>query len=212
MQDNIFEPLEMLDSGFVLNDFADQHAIPHTRIDQENIELPFWNGNGYMMRTTAEDMAKFMLVHMNNGGYNQFHVLQPETIELMQTKTSKGKSILNPKTELAYAGYGLGLIHYKNGWLGHGGSTVGYQSLWQFNPTKQSGFVLHTNVNGILGESDDFSSVWENVAEIRDILLKELDPLAAIRSFPWGLVIVWVIAIILGNLYIRWLRSRRMRN
>lgn len=212
MQDNIFKPLEMSNSGFVLNDFVDQHAIPHTRIDQENIELPFWNGNGYMMRTTAEDMAKFMLVHINKGRYKGFHLLQPETIELMQTKTSKGKNLLNPKTELSYAGYGLGLIYYKNGWLGHGGSTVGYQSLWQFNPKKQNGFVLHTNVNGILGGSDDFSSVWENVAEIRDILLKELDPLAAIRSFPWGLVIVWVTAIILGSLSIRWLRSRRVKN
>ena len=211
MQANIFEPLGMLNSGFIQKDFVDQHAIPHTRIDRENIELPFWNGNGYMMRTTAEDMAKFMLVHINEGDYNQFLLLQPETIELMQTKTSKGKSILNQNTELTDAGYGLGLIHYKNGWLGHGGSTVGYQSLWQFNPTKQCGYVILTNVNGILGGRDDFLSVWEIVAEIRDSLLKQLDPLSTFRSYPWGLVIYWVIAILLGNLIIRWLRSKRVK-
>jgi CubicO group peptidase (beta-lactamase class C family) len=211
MDENIFGPLGMLNSGFIHKDFVDQHAIPHTRIDRENIELPLWNGNGYMMRTTAEDMAKFMLAHINYGFYNQFLLLQPETIELMQTKASKGKSILNKNTELTDAGYGLGLIHYKNGWLGHGGSTVGYQSLWQFNSKKQCGFVIFTNINGILGGRDDFLSVWENVAEIRDILLKQLDPLATIRSFPRGLVIFWVIAIILGYLITRWLRRKRVK-
>ena len=51
MKENIFEPLEMLNTGFVLEDFDDQHAIPYTHIDGENIELPFWNGNGYRCGT-----------------------------------------------------------------------------------------------------------------------------------------------------------------
>ena len=116
MQDHLFAPLEMLHTGFILEDFHAHHAIPHTRIDGENIELPLWNGNGFLMRTTAEDMGKFMLAHINNGFYNQYQLLLPETIELMQTKESKGKSIFNPKSELQDAGYGLGLIHYQNGW------------------------------------------------------------------------------------------------
>jgi CubicO group peptidase (beta-lactamase class C family) len=199
----------MLDTGFSSSEFVVQHAIPHTRIDGKNVELPVWNGNGYLMRTTAEDMTKFMLAHMNNGYYDNFELLQPETIQVMQTKASKGKSILNPNTELTDSGYGLGLIHYQGDWMGHGGSTVGYQSLWQFNPAKQCGFVIFTNVNGILGDKDDFLSVWENVAEIRDILMKQLDPLSTINFYPWGLIITWAAIIILANLIIRWLRSRR---
>jgi CubicO group peptidase (beta-lactamase class C family) len=74
----------------------------------------------------------------------------------MQKKASKDNSILNPITELTDSGYGLGLIHYQGGWMGHGGSTVGYQSLWQFNPSKQCGFVIFANVNGILGGEDGF--------------------------------------------------------
>jgi len=208
MKENIFEPLGMLNTGFDLEDFVDQHAIPHTRIDGENIVLPFWNGNGYMMRTTAEDMGKFMLAHMNNGFYNQFQLLLPETIEAMQSEESKGKSILNPNSELHDAGYGLGIIHYQNGWVGHGGSTVGYQSLWQFNPAKQCGYVIFTNVNGILGGEDDFTSVWDNLAEIRDILLKQLDPLSKVRTLPWGWVLLWVAVAVLINLIPRWLRRK----
>jgi CubicO group peptidase (beta-lactamase class C family) len=190
MHENIFEPLGMLNSGFSSEEFVVQHAIPNTRIKGENIELPVWNGNGYMMRTTADDMAKFMLAHMNDGYYNNYQLLQPVTINLMQTKTSQGKSILNPNTELTDSGYGLGLIHYQGGWMGHGGSTVGYQSLWQFNPSKQCGFIILTNNNGILGEYDDFWSVWENVASIRDILFSKLDPLAAFEFFPKGLLVI----------------------
>ena len=210
MRDNIFEPLDMLNTGFDLADFEDQHAIPYTRINGDNIELPFWNGNGYMMRTTAEDMGKFMLAHMDNGFYNQYQLLLPETIEQMQTKETKGKSMINPKSELYDAGYGLGLIHYQNGWIGHGGSTVGYQSLWQFNPKKQCGYVIFTNINGILGGKDDVDSVWNNVAEIRDILIKKLDPLSIIRAFPWEWVLIWVTSAVFINLISRWFRKKRV--
>lgn len=171
MNENIIKPLGMLNTGFRSDDLVGQNMIPYTRAGGKNIELPVWDGNGYLMRTTAEDMAKFMLAHMNDGCYNHFQLLQPETTQLMRTKTSRGRNILNPNSELTDPGYGLGLIHYPHGWLGHGGSTVGYQSLWQFNTSKQCGFIIFTNINGILGSDDDFLSVWENVAEIRGMLL-----------------------------------------
>ena len=111
------------------------------------------------------------------------------------------------------AGYGLGLIHYQNGWMGHGGSTVGYQSLWQFNPAKQCGYVIFTNVNGILGENDDFTSVWGNIAEIRDILLKQLDPLSKVRTLPWEWILLWFVVVVFINLISRsWRRKREEQN
>jgi CubicO group peptidase (beta-lactamase class C family) len=197
MNVNILKPLGMLNTGFRSDSLVGHNTVPHTRIGGENIELPVWDGNGYMMRTTAEDMAKFMLAHINDGRYDHFQLLQPQTIQLMRTKTS-------PE-------YGLGLIHYPRGWLGHGGSTVGYQSLWQFNPAKKCGFIIFTNVNGILGSHDDFESVWENVAEIRDILLSMIDPLATSRSVPWGLItasVLTLLAIVLVNYRLR----RTLRN
>ena len=194
MNENILEPLGMLNTGFRSDSLVAQNTMPYTRIGGENIELPVWDGNGYMMRTTAEDMAKFMLAHMNDGRYDHFQLLQSQTIQLMRTKTS-------PE-------YGLGLIHYPDGWLGHGGSTVGYQSLWQFNPSRKCGFVIFTNVNGILGGHDDFSSVWENVAEIRDILLSMIDPLATSRSFPWGLTTASVLTLLAVVLINRLLKRR----
>jgi hypothetical protein len=69
--------------------------------------------------------------------------------------------------------------------------------------------VIHTNVNGILGENDDFQSVWSNVAEIRDLLIKCLDPLATFEFMPYGFILSWAAAIILGNVIFRWWRRRR---
>ena len=46
MHENIFAPLEMTHSGFSADEFVGRHAIPHTRIDGKNIELPVWNGQG----------------------------------------------------------------------------------------------------------------------------------------------------------------------
>jgi len=186
MNENILKPLGMLNTGFRADSLVGQNTIPYTRIGGENTELPVWDGNGYMMRTTAEDMAKFMLAHMNDGSYDHFQLLQSQTIQLMRTKTS-------PE-------YGLGLIHYPDGWLGHGGSTVGYQSLWQFNPSRKCGFVIFTNVNGILGSNDDFVSVWENIAEIRDILLSMIDPPGTFRSSPWALITASILTLLVAVL------------
>jgi CubicO group peptidase (beta-lactamase class C family) len=209
MQENIFTPLSMFNSGFNAEDFETQHAVPHTRVAGENIELEVWNGNGYMMRTTAEDMASCMLAIMNDGHYNDYQILQADSIEAMQTKETHGKGILNPNSELRDPGYGLGLIHYAHGWMGHGGSTVGYQSLWQYKPSKQCGFVIFTNINGILGERDDFQSVWVRVASIRDILFSELDPLANFEFFPWGYIVLWTAIIVMSNIIIRRIKRKR---
>lgn len=180
MRENLFAPLGMHNSGFSAEEFINHTALPHTRVNGKNITLDVWNGNGYLMRTTAEDMAVFMLALMNGGTYNNYRLLQPETIDLMQTKTSRGRNLFNPRSELYDPGYGLGIIHYRSGWLGHGGSTVGYQTLFQFKPSKQTGFVIITNINGILGDNDDFQSIWGSVAAVRDVIFSQTDPLAAV--------------------------------
>ncbi|MFC1961969.1 serine hydrolase domain-containing protein [Chloroflexota bacterium] len=196
MNENIFKPLGISNTGLSSDDLSGQNITPYTRVKGNNIELSVWNGNGYLMRTTAEDMAKFMLAHINNGNYDNFQLLQPETIELMREKASEGRNIFNPNSELTDSGYGLGLIHYPHGWLGHGGSTVGYQSLWQFNPSKQCGFIIFTNINGILGSYDDFQSVWKNIAEIRKMLFSILDPLANFQFPRWGPMVIGALTLL----------------
>lgn len=86
LRESIFTPLGMTSSGFNADEFAERHAIPYTRIDGENIELPLWNGRGSFMHTTAADMAKFMLALIHDGRSGGVQLLQPETVELMRRR------------------------------------------------------------------------------------------------------------------------------
>lgn len=193
MKEHIFEPLGMSNSGFNSSDFEGRHAVPFTRIDNKSIELPIWNGKGYMMRTNAEDMAKFMIAHINEGNYQNFQLLKPETIALMQEKHSHGKDLFHIRSKCPNSGYGLGIFHYKNDVLGHGGSTPGFQSLWSFQPSSQTGYIILTNTNGILGGKKNFNSVWATVSSIENVLRSELGFPTNLTFYLIGIVITGII-------------------
>lgn len=179
MHENIFDPLGMTSSGFSADEFAGHHAIPYTRINGENMELPIWNGQGSMMHTTAEDMAKFVCALLNDGWYGDFQLLQPETIGLVQQRTSRFKVFSESSDDLPCEGYGLGLFIFRGGWLGFGGSAPGYQSLLRFHPSRQVGYVILSNVNGILG--NNYESVRRDIYEVQNALISILDPTFVIR-------------------------------
>jgi len=190
MSENIFEPLDMIHSGFTISDPRIKYAVPHTRVDGTNKELPLWEGNGYMMHSSAEDMARFMVAIINKGRYRDFRLLKSETIELMKHKHSPGKGLFHPKSRCPYTGYGLGLIQYSDDWFGHGGSTVGFQSLWSFNQANTRGYIIMTNLNGILGGRDSFDSVWASVSRVEGILKSRLD-----NPVKWHLILLPGIAV-----------------
>ncbi len=116
--ENIFKKLGMKHSVFSDIDPAANFQHSYTRKGNKNIALPFLMG----MYSNADDMAKFMLAHINKGDFNGVSLLRPETIELMHKKHSHGKDLFHLSNKCPYPGYGLGIIHYGNNLLGHGGS------------------------------------------------------------------------------------------
>jgi CubicO group peptidase (beta-lactamase class C family) len=183
MHENIFSPLGMTSSGFSSVAFSDRYAIPHTRIDGENIELPIWDGRGSMMHTTAGDMATLLAAFMNDGRYGDFEVLQPETLALMQQKTTRFNdlSFFKGRGDLQSTGHGLGLFLFRGGWVGHGGSAPGFQGLFRFNPSRQVGYVILSNVNAILGGGENYASARSEIYAVQDALLSILDPWFAVH-------------------------------
>jgi CubicO group peptidase (beta-lactamase class C family) len=169
----------MSGSGFSATEFASRHTTPYTRIAGEDIELPVWDGQGMMMHTTAEDMARFLAALMNGGRYGDFQLLQRETIIEMQRRTTRftGLSFFKGKDDLVRAGHGLGLFVFRGGWVGHGGSAPGFQCLFRYNPSKQVGYVIMSNVNAILGGGDNYASARSDLFEVQDGLISILDPL-----------------------------------
>jgi len=215
MHENIFVPLGMTNSGFSAEEFAERHAIPYTRIEGKNIELPIWNGQGSMMHTTAGDMAKLMLALLNDGRVGDFQLLQPETIELMQQSMTRFKtlSFFRSNDDLTYKGYGLGLFVFRSGWFGYGGSAPGFQSLLRFNPSRRVGYVILSNVNAILGGGENYESARREVYDVQDALISILDPTFVIRRLTIseiGLVGAMVVySLIVRGFWVRWRKSKR---
>ncbi|RJP71818.1 MAG: class A beta-lactamase-related serine hydrolase [Ignavibacteriales bacterium] len=90
-KENIFIPLGMKDTGWMLRDVDTNRVIfGYGSLTNDNIIAykkvkPFGvpdypSGN---LRTTLDDFAKFLSAFMNKGIYNNYQLLKPETVELM---------------------------------------------------------------------------------------------------------------------------------
>lgn len=184
MIDSIFVPLGMVNSGFRLADFDSSHATPYTRKDGVNVELPLWESNGFMMRTTAGDLAHLMGVLMTDGKPDDLRLLSSETIQQMRRQTSRFRHFLKSSEDMLRTGYGTGLDIYPVGWYGYGGSAPGFQCLFRFNPQRGCGFVLLTNVNAILEGKlgENLTSARNEIYRPQEELLAILDPWYPVRS------------------------------
>jgi len=163
-QSNIFDPLEMQRTGFDVNKFKGEMALPFERVynvlNKTNVELPIANvrtiGGGGML-STVPDLAQFMIAHMNHGQVDDYLLLKPETVLIMH-KTAvtfpPGRGDLNQVS----CGLGIGHIRKEpwncwghlydmHGAKGHGGSWFGYLSQMWFVEEEQNtyGVILLTN-------------------------------------------------------------------
>jgi CubicO group peptidase (beta-lactamase class C family) len=193
MRNNLFAPLHMDNAGFYLAGFEGQHALPHTYVKGEVIELPLWEGNGDFMRMTATDLAKFQLAHLYDGSSGVFQMIKPETVELMRTITTRRNSIFNRKSTLYGADFGLGIRHYDHGWMGLGGSVPGYLCIWRYNPDRHVGYAFLMNVNSILMGGDNSGPVTESYVTLKNTIENRLAPTILFRGkiiFIGALVII----------------------
>ncbi|HEY70202.1 MAG TPA: beta-lactamase family protein [Anaerolineae bacterium] len=213
MHENVFIPLGMTGSGFSADAFAERHVLPYTRIGGENVELPIWNGQGWMMHTTAEDMARFMLALMNQGRYGDFDLLQPGMVELLQQSTTIFVEDFQEGGDLPLTGHGLGLFSFRGGWFGNGGSAPGFQCLLRFHPSRGVGYVILSNVNAILGSGWELDSVRSDIYTVQDALLSILDPTLKLRGQERRilLLIATVSTFLIMVLWIRLSLKRRAR-
>ena len=91
---------------------------------------------------------------------------------------------------VVHAGRGLGLYVLRDDWFGSGGSSPGFQCLARFNPSREVGYVILTNVNAILGGGDNYASARGEIYSIQDALYSVLSPWT-----PGMVVGLWVIPV-----------------
>ena len=112
------------------------------------------------MKIAPKDLAKHMLVQINQGTWNGVQILTPESVAAMQTPYDYGDG--------RASGYGFaigtstGLIEGETV-KGHTGSAYGLYSAMYFEPEKKFGFVMMTNGAPATREENGFLSVQSKV-------------------------------------------------
>jgi CubicO group peptidase (beta-lactamase class C family) len=149
VQQNIFAPLGMASSTFgVPYPLPQDIAVPYfkggkeegfTRAELDRVR----GGPAGDLITTAGDIAKFMLVHMNNGIYgDDEHLLAEQTAEKMHARHFGEVDGLD--------GWAYGFMEgHRNGvrWIGHDGSWLGFCAQLVMVPELKTGFFVVYNAD-----------------------------------------------------------------
>lgn len=132
---NIFEPLEMNNSGFRLRDVeAGRLAGIYTSASATtgHYSVKFYPAT--MLRSSIKEFSHFAMAYLNGGEYNGKRILQTATI--------------NEMLRLHVPNPGVGLIWWNmgNGYMGHNGSFIGASSNLSINTTEKFGLLIFTNI------------------------------------------------------------------
>ena len=107
------------------------------------------------LSSTATDMAKFMIAHLQNGQFNGARILKPETVRLMQSRLFA----LDPAANaMAYGFY----EESRNGLriIGHAGDTNWFHSDLHLIPDRNIGFFVSYNSAG-RGQISPRTVLWD---------------------------------------------------
>ena|GEM_PF-781206 len=162
LQENIFDPLSMTDTGLHFSDAPEKQAIPYLRLfgvlSKTNAELPTYDkviGAGGI-RSTVPDLAQFMVANLNNGQINGTQLVKPETVSLLHNQVVSSTAVTNMvSTGLGFdklrdgPGRYWGYEYNMHGALGHHGGDFGCNNEWWFVDKDQGGYgvIMLTNVN-----------------------------------------------------------------
>ena len=148
LQAHVLDPLEMTSTGYDYTAFTGRNAIPYERRDGVNFAYPIYNHynlGGGALRSTVNDLSQFLIAHMNQGRYRNTQILQPTSVNAMQT--SQFSMFGHELGGFTFRGYGLGWPLFEDHIIGHGGATPGYLAQIAFQTVGNSkyGIVILLN-------------------------------------------------------------------
>ena len=144
-KENIFEPLEMNNSGFRLRDHNISNiAVPYEYKNKKYFRHPHYGIHilypAITLRTSIEEYSHFIIAHMNDGMWKDVKILNSTTVSLMHTAHFSPEDKYN---------YGLGwtlknpLIGKKE--YGHSGGYVGVLDLVTIIPDDNISVIIFSN-------------------------------------------------------------------
>lgn len=135
-QDQIFQPLEMENSGFRWSDIDGSLAMPLFYEDQtiDPYSVPHYPASTF--RSTLEDFSKYMIAILQDGTFGSAEILSEKSVTDML-------SVKVHSEDVSYLWQQMG-----DGWIGHTGGYWGVSSSFAIERSKKLGFIMVTNTNG----------------------------------------------------------------
>lgn len=161
LRERIFGPLAMSDSGCTIPEYtsAPEYALSYRRTGDKFSPQPFPLPSDRLMfgarasgsvNTTAADMCRWMLVHLNGGKIGDKIFVSTATLRQMHSPQALIPSNPGVRGETVFPSYGLGWMldvyrgHYR---VHHGGSTLDFNSYVTLFPHSNTGAVVLINAN-----------------------------------------------------------------
>ena len=144
---NIFEPLGMHYSSFdePLPTPLDANMATGYSDTGQGLEVLGYEyirnfGPAGALAATADDMARFIVAHVNGGELNGARILKPETAQLMHSR------LFGPVEGLPGMAHGfIEVWHNGHRFVGHGGDTIAFHSDLAIDPDRGFGFYVSFN-------------------------------------------------------------------
>ena len=150
VEQNIYKPLGMERSSFreplppgLAQDVSTGYRYKNGVFKSEEFELLNGDYPAGSMSTTATDIARFMIAHLQNGEYEGQRILNEDTVKLMHTR------LFSHDPRIGGNAYGFWERHL-NGLsiLEHAGDIMCFHSLFMLIPEKNAGFFVSYNSAG----------------------------------------------------------------
>lgn len=144
IKEHILLPLEMTNTHVVMNSETLEDLVrEYSYSNGEYIELPLYDF-GYppagSFLSTAEDMTKFMQIHLNQGEWNGVRILEEETIGMMHERQFSQHPLVQ--------GFGFGFfenMYNQHRILEHGGNTAASNSMFMLDQEENLGIFISNN-------------------------------------------------------------------
>ena len=144
---NIFEPLGMHNSSFdeplpapLDANMATGYSDTGKGLEVLGYEYIGNFGPAGALAATADDMARFIVAHVNGGELNGARILEPETARLMHSR------LFGPVEGLPGMAHGfIEVWHNGHRFVGHGGDTIAFHSDLAIDPDRGFGFYVSFN-------------------------------------------------------------------
>jgi CubicO group peptidase (beta-lactamase class C family) len=152
IEQNIFKPLGMTGSTFreplppeLAPRMSNGYKMKHGAHQARPFEAIHHFGPAGSLTSSATDMAKFMIAHLQNGRYGDARILKEETAQMMHARQFSPSPYIN--------GTGLGFYEtWINGrrWINHAGDTVYFHSNLSLLEEQNLGIFVSYNTGPIL--------------------------------------------------------------